>query len=188
MHKIIEQLKEPKLKLSEEERKELWSNVEWGTFRLLDYFQSFGGKLLTSQWCLSNPGNINFITSSTSNNGVNQKIDAKKAIKEGATLLRNVISVSTNGQSCWAFYQDQPCIIGLDAVGLIPNIKLSKLQSLFICTMIRKEAFRFNYGRKLNTERLEKLTIGLPKAQDGTPDWNLIEKLAASSDWTAKVE
>lgn len=187
MHKIIEQLKKPKLKLSEEEKKELWSSFEWGTFRLLDYFQSFGGKLLTSQWCLSNPGNINFVTSSTSSNGVNQKIDAKEAISEGATILRNVISVSTNGQSCWAFYQDQPCIIGLDAVGLIPKVRLSKLQSLFVCTMIRKEAFRFNYGRKLNTERLEKLTIRLPKGKDSQPDWDLVEKLAASSDWTACI-
>lgn len=77
------------------------------------------------------------------------------------------------------------CIVGPSNKFYIGST--NNLHAMFVIASINKNKFRFNYGRVINTERLEKLTIGLPKGKDGQPDWDLIEKLAATSEWTACI-
>lgn len=186
MDKIIKQLKESKLEISKEERYKLWKNINWGNFRLLDYFMYFKQSNANNRWCENNPGEISYLTATSSNNGVSYKVSREECVKNNYSIYLRGISITTDGTytgSC--FYQSKPFMLGSNVVFIKPkNIKLSKLQSLFICKMIRKESFRFNYGRKLNTDRLEQLTIGLPMDSKGNPDWDVIEVLARTSAWT----
>lgn len=190
MDKIINQLKERKLSLSDNERQELWSSVQWQDFKLLDYFNYFRAAKGGNLWCAGNPGTIRFLTAMTSHNGVAYHVDKEAALEANMTIFDEGITLTTDGSyTCSSFYQDKPFILGSNVIYLKPieTLELSKLQSLFICAMLRNESFRFDYGRKINGQRLKNFTIKLPKGEDNKPDWDLIEKLAASSDWTAYV-
>lgn len=45
------------------------------------------------------------------------------------------------------------------------------LTSLFLCTVIRREKYRFSYGRKWTLDRMRQASVKLPATEDGLPDW-----------------
>ncbi len=97
----------------------------------------------------------------------------------------NTISVSYNGSVAEAFYQPTPFWATDDVNVLYPNFDMTPAIALFLCTVIRQEKYRFNYGRKWHLERMEQSVIKLPTAQAGQPDWdfmgNYIKTLPFSS-------
>jgi hypothetical protein len=52
---------------------------------------------------------------------------------------------------------------------------------------MRKEKFRFSYGRKWSKERMEKSLIRLPVTEDMKPDWNLIEQFIMSLNFSSGI-
>ena len=46
---------------------------------------------------------------------------------------------------------------------------------MFIATIINKEQYRYNYGRKASQTRLKRANIKLPIKQDGQPDFEFME-------------
>jgi len=177
--------KEAKLKISEEERLKLWKNINWKKFELIKYFKFVKGNSITSLWMSENPGNINCISALAKNNGQTAKINPRAALQKRLPIYKNILSISTNGTySGTSFVQNNLCVITNNAAALIPLVKLSNLQKLFISKMINKESFRFSYTRTVDETRVSNLSISLPSKKDGKPDWDLIEELAASSNWT----
>jgi hypothetical protein len=57
---------------------------------------------------------------------------------------------------------------------------------MFLITIIRKEKFRFNYGRKWHMQRMKESKIKLPVTKAGKPDWiymeNYIKQLPFSDE------
>jgi Type I restriction modification DNA specificity domain len=58
---------------------------------------------------------------------------------------------------------------------LYPKFELNQFIAMFLISLIKKEKYRFNYGRKWHKERMEYSTIKLPVTPSGDPDWKYME-------------
>jgi hypothetical protein len=64
---------------------------------------------------------------------------------------------------------------------------MNKYVALFICSVIRKEKYRFSYGRKWHMERMNTSKIKLPVTNDGTPDYKFMENYIKSLPFSSKI-
>ena len=149
----------------------------WHPFRLGELFDIKKGKRLTSRQ--RSVGSTPYIGAIESNNGVSAFI-GQEAIHEG-----NTISVSYNGSVAEAFYQPESFWATDDVNVLYPRFPLTPEVALFICAIIRREKYRFNYGRKWHLSRMRATLIRLPADDSGVPDWRMmtdyIQRLPFSS-------
>ena len=154
---------------------------KWGSFRLGDLFNIRKGQRLTKANML--PGNVPYIGASDSKNGQTAFI-GQKAIHKGGT-----ISVSYNGSVAEAFYQPDDYWATDDVNVLYPKgFKLTPAIALFICAIIRKEKYRFNYGRKWHLERMRESIIKLPVTSKGGPEWSYMEHYIKTLPYSSKIE
>jgi len=144
----------------------------WTKFQLSDLFDVNKGKRLTKEDM--EEGNTPFIGAITSNNGWSNSIGQPPIFKG------NVITVNYDGNGVGeAYYQPVP-FWALDSVNVLyPKFELNKYIALFICTTIKKEKFRFSYGRKWNASRMEATKIKLPSKND-KPDFLFMENYIKS--------
>jgi hypothetical protein len=143
---------------------------EWKLYLLSDLFVMKKGKRLTKSNRIKRGGDIPFIGAVDSNNGVSGNVDA--AIHKEGTL-----TVNYNGAGvAEAFYQPVPFWASDDVNVLYPKFEMSPEIALFIATVIRKEKYRFSYGRKWHLSRMEKSEIHLPADILGNPDWRFMEQ------------
>lgn len=127
----------------------------WQYYYLTDLFEIFKGQDQINK-CYD--GDIPLISAIGSNNGITKFVDNGIRLFDG-----NCISVVMNGISTGqAFYQSKPFYATADISILKPRFKLNKYIALFICTIIKKEKFRFSYGRKWYKKYMEKDKILLP--------------------------
>lgn len=140
---------------------------KWVLFNFDDLFELKKGKRLTK--AQMKPGTTPFVSSIDSNNGVSAYV-SQKAIHEGNTL-----TVNYDGSVAEAFYQPEP-FWALDAVNVLyPKFEMNKYIGLFIVGVIKREKYRFNYGRKWHLERMTKSKIKLPAKDDGSLDLEYME-------------
>ncbi|MEN2786975.1 restriction endonuclease subunit S [Sphingomonas qilianensis] len=154
------------------------STVGWSLYRLDNLFEIKKGLRLTQSKMTD--GEIPFVSAIDKNNGIRQKIGA------AAKHLGNLITVSYNGSVGEAFYQPTPFFASDDVNVLYPKFKLTENIGLFLCAIIRKEAFRFSYGRKWTAERMRATEILLPSV-GGLPDWLWIEEFMSSVPGSAAL-
>ena len=153
----------------------------WKTYTLSDLFDIRKGLRLTKANML--PGNIPYIGASDTANGTTARI-GQTPIHKGGT-----ISVSYNGSVAEAFYQPESYWATDDVNVLYPKgFKLSPETALFICTLIRLEKYRFNYGRKWHLERMQDSAIKLPVTADGTPDWAFMTRYIQSLPYSSQLQ
>ena len=101
------------------------------------------------------------------------------------------ISLSYNGSVGEAFYQperywatdDVNALYFKESNGYPFNVYIG----LFICAILRKEKYRFSYGRKWILTEMENTLIKLPIKTDGTPDWTWIENYMKSLPYSDKL-
>lgn len=139
---------------------------DWKYFELGSIFQIKKGRRLTKANQLD--GSVPFIGSSAENNGITTFV-GQDAEHDGGT-----ISVCYNGSIGEAFYQPVPFYASDDVNVLYPTFDMNPAIALFVCALIRKEKYRFNYGRKWHTDRMNISKIKLPVDDSENPDWNLI--------------
>lgn len=137
------------------------------------------GKRLTKE--NMKQGYTPFIGSTDSRNGVTAFID-KEPIHKG-----NTISVCYNGSVAEAFYQPKPFCATDDVNVLYPNFELNSHIALFLTTLIKREKYRYNYGRKWHLGRMEESTIKLPIDQTGRPDWQYMDNYVKSLPYSAAI-
>lgn len=135
----------------------------WKWFEIQELFTIKKGKRLTKANMLY--GKTPFIGSINSNNGYREFV-GQKPIHDG-----NTITVNYNGSVGEAFYQPKPFWASDDVNVLYPKFKMNRYIALFFVTLIRKEIFRFNYGRKWNMERMNVSKIKVPVDKQGMPDY-----------------
>ena len=141
----------------------------WKKYRLGDLFEIKKGKRLTAED--QTEGFTPYIGAIDSNNGIANHIG------QDAIHLGNTISLSYNGSVGEAFYQPVPfwatddvnVLYFRDENGALFNEKIA----LFICTVLRKEKYRYCYGRKWTLEQMNDTIIKLPSI-NGKPDWKWI--------------
>lgn len=90
---------------------------------------------------------INYVSRTQKNNGVSAKVKLLDNIEPNPA---GTISVSCGGSVLEAFLQDKPYYSGRDLVYLTPIVEMTKQEKLYYCICIRKNKFRYNFGRQPN--------------------------------------
>lgn len=151
----------------------------WHPFVLKELFTIHKGKRLTKANMIK--GTIPYIGSTDSNNGITAYIG------QAAIHQANTISLSYDGSVGEAFYQPAP-FWATDAVNVLyPKFEMTPEIAMFICTVIRQEKYRFNYGRKWHLERMRESVIRLPVTIEGTPDFNFMERYIKTLPYSSNV-
>jgi hypothetical protein len=154
--------------------------ASWKHFRLSDLFDIRKGKRLTKASMV--PGHTPFISAIDSNNGMRQRISA------APLHPANVLTVNYNGNGvAEAFYQPEPFFASDDVHVLYPNFNLDPAIALFLCAIIRREKYRFNYGRKWNLDRMKESEVRLPASGDGEPDWIFMRRYIQSRSFSSQL-
>lgn len=155
----------------------------WVEFVLEDIFEIRKGSRLTK--AQQKPGKTPYLGTIDRNNGVSNYI-AQDAQHEGGT-----ISVNYNGSVAEAFYQPEPFWASDDVnvLYLRNGRPISPSLGLFVATIIRREKYRYNYGRKWGLERMRSSAIKLPaKRETGNslvPDWGYMERYVNSLPYSS---
>lgn len=156
------------------------NNRPWRWFTFDCLFDIRKGKRLTK--ADMTPGKIPFIGAIDNNNGISAYISNEKYIHSP-----NTITVSYNGSVAEAFYQDRPFWATDDVNVLYPKFMLNSYIAIFLTTLIHREKFRFNYGRKWDKETMRKSKLKLPIKSDGTPDWEFMENYIKSLPYSSNI-
>lgn len=164
--------------VTENTRIELFSK-RWDDFKIEELFSIKKGKRLTKANMES--GDTPFVGSTVFNNGITAYI-GQPPIHEG-----NTISLSYDGSIGEAFYQQSPYWASDSVNVLYPKWEMTPYQGLFICVLLRKEKFRYNYGRKWHMERMKNTVIKLPVRDDGSPDWLFVEEYIKSLPYSSQI-
>lgn len=147
---------------------------KWKWFEYQDIFTIKKGKRLTKE--NMEKGDIRYIGAIDSNNGVSANISNDEHIHS-----KNTITVSYNGSIAEAFYQNENFWATDDVNVLYPKFDLTPYIAIFFCTIIHKEKYRFNYGRKWDKELMKETKIKLPIDENQNPDWNWIENFVKNT-------
>jgi hypothetical protein len=130
---------------------------------------------------LSSHGTTPFVTSIDDNNGWTG------FTSEEPTHQAGVITVNRNGSVGEAFYQPQAFASTEDVHVFKPKFEMSKYVALFLTTLIRRERYRFSYGRKWGLGRMNESVIRLPVTDTGAPDWDYMEGYIKALPFSASI-
>ena len=166
--------------LSETKIKLNTSNWKW--FRYDEIFEIKKGKRLTK--ADMQDGNIPYIGAIDSNNGISAYISNDEHLHQG-----NTITVSYNGSIAEAFYQTTKFWATDDVNVLYPKFTLNRYIAMFLITLIHREKYRFNYGRKWDKELMEASLIKLPAVKiapnEYEPEWQFMEDYIKSLPYSS---
>lgn len=156
---------------------------EWQEFTFNRIFKLKGG-FYNKKPEHSLDGNVPFLASTESNNGVTEyyhindirawdKVGNEDNTFDKKIYKGNCIAVTVNGSVCNAYYQNEDftCSHDITAFYLIGHTMTSHLAE-FLCTVIMHEKYRWSYGRKPHdVKKFGKSIIKLPVqySKDGTP-------------------
>lgn len=149
----------------------------WKEFTIGDYFDVYlsSGDLKIDD---CEPGNIPLISSGSTNNGIVGYID-EKGDGKAQIFKANCITVD---MFCNAFYQNKDFYaVSHGRVNILyPKFKCNLQIGLFICSIIKREQFKFSYGRAVYSSEIARMIIKLPSTPDNEPDWNYMEQYIKS--------
>ena len=152
-------------------------SVPWEEFYYKELFEIDSGK--GPRIRDTPPGETPMVTATTDNNGINTFLDHEPTHPGG------VISVARNGKGVGAaFYQPVPFCSNEDVRVFKPKFEMDVYTALFFVTLIRKERYRFNYGRKWGTRRMRKTKFELPITDNGVPNYELIRNYIQSLNFS----
>ena len=136
------------------------SFTNWKEFKISDIFEKKSVRKYSST--PEENGDIPFISSTSLNNGVS-------TYSNECSFDGKCITVSTNGGCFDCFYHDGKIGLSND-VEILINSNLNESNALFICTILNKEKFKWNYGRKPKNNKVFETVVRLPN-KNGKPDW-----------------
>jgi len=130
---------------------------------------------------LDGSGDVPVVTSSDSNNGWTAVTNVSPYHKG------NTIGVNRNGSVAKAFYQPVPFCSTEDVHIFTPKFNMNKYIGLFLSTLIKREQYRYNYGRKWGIARMKASKIKLPVNTNGKPDWLYMESYIKSLPFSKQL-
>ncbi len=153
---------------------------KWKYFDLNDLFKiSASRDALVGE--LSLGGTTPYVTSSDSNNGVTSYVT------EEASNPANTITANRGGSVGYFFYQPVPYqATPVDVRILAPKFEMNVYLGLFLKTILQLEKYRYNYSRKMGSDRLEQFRIKLP-AKGDQPDWASMEEYIKSLPYSSSL-
>lgn len=157
---------------------------QWNWFHTSDIFENSLAKVVDKQNIKNIKGNYPYISETTKNNGVNKYISNMGL--ENYVNKGDVISIGLVGVQ--PFYQKDNFLTS-------SSINILKLKSpsniyiqIFICTILKMDMYRYNYGRKRTNGRIKAERLKLPVDQRNNPDWNFIEYYIKSLPYSSNLK
>lgn len=153
---------------------------KWEYFELVNLFEisASSDELMDD---LSEGGATPYITSTDDNNGVTSYV------KEEPTNPAGTITANRGGSVGYFFYQPLPYkSTPVDVRILTPKFKINPYVGLFLKTILQLEKYRYNYSRKMGSDRLSEFRIKLP-ALNAQPDWQFMENYIKSLPYSASI-
>lgn len=156
---------------------------EWQNFPLTDIF-SISGTKTTPKREMELPqtgdrGNP-YVTTQATDNGV-------AGFYQDYTEDGGVLTVDS-AVIGYCAYQKLPFSASDHVEKLTPRFKMSDFVAMFLTTLINIEQYRYNYGRKASQTRLRTATIKLPVSDNGSPDWDYMERYIKSLPYSANLQ
>ena len=145
---------------------------KWQDFYLMDFFRCEKGN--QNNMSALSSGSIPLVSARKCDNGYKDFVAPNhKSLFDGGILTLNN---DGDGGAGIAYYQPHKMALDSHVTALIPKLKLSRFQLLFIAMCITKQRNRFGHGYSLNSNRLRSFKLMLPTAQSGLPDWQFMEE------------
>jgi len=156
-------------------------NIEkWQSYNLTELFEISASKDELMEE-LTIGGLTPYITSSDSNNGITAFVE------ENSTNPAGTITANRGGSVGYFFYQPYPYkATPVDVRILKPKFKINSYIGLFLKTILQLEKYRYNYSRKMGSDRLSEFKIKLP-ASGTQPDWVFMEDYIKSLPYSASI-
>jgi len=152
-------------------------NNLWKYFKYNELFEIKNWKRVIIDEIKSDNWKYNFVSAIDYNNWVFCKTDIIPNHKAK--------TIAVNYDWNWvaeAYYQDED-YWALDSVNVLyPKFEINIYIWLFFATLIRKEKYRFSYGRKWNSERMRNSEIKLPVDNLWNPDFKFMENFVKNLD------
>lgn len=181
--KIKEEIQ--KLSKSSNDKSFSLSDSKWKWFKYDDLFDVNIGKSIDLNKLKQSKDGINYVGRTEDNNGITAKVVDSGNFK---IYAGNCITVPMVGNELKSSYQTEPFCVSQNIAILQPkNFSLNAFNANFLNTIIRKDAFRFAYGRTLSLDRLKMLKIKLPVDKNNNPDWKFMEDYIKSLPYSAEI-
>lgn len=152
---------------------------QWGEFQLGDLFTSMykaEAHVKGNFECYNNQieNSIRFISRTEMNNGCDGYV-----LNKGITGIEaeNAITIGDTTATC--FYQNNKFICG-DHIVICRGDWMNLYTAIFLLTILKKEKYRYSYGRAFRTDLIAKTIIKLPSTFDNKPNWLWMEQYIKS--------
>lgn len=147
------------------------NQTKWDLFNLIDLFNiSASRDGLVNEYQAGSL--VPYISSTEHKNGIIQFVN------EDATNKAGTITANRGGSVGFFFFQTVDYIATpVDVRILTPRFTINKYIGFFLTTILRQEKYRFNYSRKMGSDRLAKIKIKLPTNKKGQPDFEFYGEL-----------
>lgn len=152
----------------------------WKYFNLVDLFEIYASKdeLMDE---LVHGGTTPYVTSSNSNNGITDYVEGE------ATNSAGTITANRGGSVGYFYYQPVAYkATPVDVRILKPKFQINSFNAMFLITILQMEKYRFNYSRKMGTDRLSNLSIKLP-IKNREPDFEFMENFIKSLPYSRNI-
>ncbi len=146
----------------------------WQEFRLDDLFSEIykaeahvKGDLEFIE--LPGTNTIKFISRTEMNNGCDCYLPNK-----GISGIENGNAITIGDTTATCFYQKDEFVCG-DHIVVCRAEWLNLYTGLFLVSLLKREKYKYNYGRAFKMDLISNTKVKLPTKADGTPDFNYME-------------
>lgn len=158
----------------------------WQEFRLDDLFSEIykaEAHVKGDLEFVESPGanTIKFISRTEMNNGCDcyLKNNGISGIENG-----NAITIGDTTATC--FYQKDEFVCG-DHIVVCRAEWLNLYTGLFLVSLLKREKYKYNYGRAFKMDLISNTKVKLPTKSDGTPDFNHMEHYMKSLPYGDRI-
>lgn len=114
-------------------------------------------------------GKVPLISATTMNNGIISYVSAKPLFKAGSITVERIKGT--------AFVQLKDYITVPDDINVLKPKKEMSLEVLYYCCfLIRRESWKYSYGRKVTPTRLKQMQLLMPVNKDGEIEYEILER------------
>lgn len=146
----------------------------WQEFRLDDLFSEIykaEAHVKGDLEFVESPGanTIKFISRTEMNNGCDCYLS-----NNGISGIENGNAITIGDTTATCFYQKDQFVCG-DHIVVCRAEWLNLYTGLFLVSLLKREKYKYNYGRAFKMDLISNTKVKLPTKSDGTPDFNYME-------------
>ena len=146
----------------------------WQEFRLDDLFSEIykaEAHVKGDLEFVESPGTntIKFISRTEMNNGCDCYLQ-----NNGISGIENGNAITIGDTTATCFYQKDEFVCG-DHIVVCRAEWLNLYTGLFLVSLLKREKYKYNYGRAFKMDLISNTKVKLPTKSDGTPDFNYME-------------